>query len=246
MPDVVGPVMDEIRVVHVVHSLGVGGLENGVVNLVTGPRSGIRHSIVCLTVAGSFRQRVEPGVAVLELGKRPGHDVRSVLRLAALLRRLRPDVVHSRNWATFDAVVAARLARVPVIVHGEHGRDIADPDGRHPLRNRWRRLLSPLVTRFVTVSDDLRRWLIAIVGIPQAKVTVICNGVDTDRFAPADPGEMRAALGLPREGTLVGTVGRLDPVKDQAGLIRAFAGLAREHADVRLIVAGDGPCRADL
>ncbi|MGH7392610.1 MAG: glycosyltransferase, partial [Candidatus Rokuibacteriota bacterium] len=42
------------------------------------------------------------------------------------------------------------------------------------------------------------------------------------------------------------TVGRLDPVKDQAGLIRAFAGLAREHADVRLIVAGDGPCRADL
>ncbi len=233
-------------VVHVVHSLEVGGLENGVVNLVNAPATGLRHVIICMTTAGTLRSRLRPGIEVFSLGKTPGHDLRTFVKLARLLRRIRPNVVHSRNWATFDAVVAARLARVPVVVHGEHGRDIADPEGRHPRRNRLRRLCAPLVNRFVTVSHDLRRWLVSDVRISAQKVITIHNGVDTARFAPGDRDASRAALSLAPDQPVVGTVGRLDPVKDHAGLIRAFCVLLREYPDAVLLIAGDGPCRDDL
>jgi sugar transferase (PEP-CTERM/EpsH1 system associated) len=235
-----------IHVAHVIHSLGVGGLENGVVNLVTGSRSGIRHTIVCLTTAGPFGARLARDVDVLALGKTRGHDVRAFGRLVRLLRRLRPNIVHSRNWAAFDAVVAARLARVPIVVHGEHGRDISDPDGLHARRNRLRRLCSPLISRFVAVSADLRRWLIERVRITERKVVHISNGVDTARFTPGSHVTSRVALGFPADDVIVGTVARLDPVKDHAGLIRAFALTLQNHPDATLVIVGDGPCRPDL
>jgi sugar transferase (PEP-CTERM/EpsH1 system associated) len=235
-----------LHVAHVVHSLQVGGLENGVVNLVNGAGPGLRHTVVCLTTAGPLRARLRPEVEVFVLGKGRGHDVRAFVRLARLLRRLRPDIVHSRNWATFDAVLAARLARVPAVVHGEHGRDVSDPEGLHARRNRIRRVCAPLVDRFVTVSDDLRGWLVTRVGIPAGKVTRIHNGVDTARFAPADGLAERAGLGWAGNAEVIGTVGRLDPVKDQAGLVEAFARVAPAHPRAVLAIVGDGPCRAEL
>ena len=233
-------------VAHVIHSLATGGLENGVVNLVNTAGPELRHVIVCMTGSGTMRDRVKPGVEVFSLGKLPGNDLGAAWRLVKLLRRVRPTIVHSRNWAAFDAVPAARLARVPVVVHGEHGREVSDPHGRNRRRNRVRRLLSPLITRFVTVSRDLERWLVEDVRIPGRKVLTIHNGVQLERFGGSSATEARQALGLPAEALIVGTVGRLDPVKDQAGLLRSFAALLPAHPDAFLVLAGDGPCRPDL
>lgn len=233
-------------VVHVVHSLETGGLENGVVNLVNTTDRDLRHVIVCMTEEGVLRARLEPAVEVVALGKRPGQDLGAFVRLIALLRRLRPTIVHTRNWAALDAIPAARLAGVRVLVHGEHGREASDPDGRNRRRNRIRRLLAPLVNQFVAVSRDLERWLVEEVRLPARKVTTIVNGVDLSRFGQGDRRVARARLGLPADATVVGTVGRLDPVKDHAGLLRAFAGLTAAHPDALLVIAGDGPCREEL
>jgi sugar transferase (PEP-CTERM/EpsH1 system associated) len=154
--------------------------------------------------------------------------------------------VHSRNWAAFDAVLGARVAGVPVVVHGEHGREIGDPHGVNRRRNRIRRVLSPLVRRFVAVSDDLRTWLIETVRVPARKVTTIRNGVDVERFGRHDRAAARRALGLDDHWVVTGTVGRLDPIKGQRGLIQAFATVAARCREARLVVAGDGPCRGEL
>lgn len=233
-------------VVHVINSLAVGGLENGVVNLVNATSSRFRHAIVCVTADGPLHDRLRADVDVVVLGKRPGKDPWALLRLVRLLRHLRPLIVHSRNWPAVDAIPAARVARVPLVIHGEHGREVGDPDGRNRRRNRIRRALAPLVHQFVTVSMDLRRWLIDDVGVPAGKVTAIHNGVDFSRFGRASSLESRARLSLPADVPIVGTVGRLDPVKDQAGLIRAFAQVRARHPKTLLVVAGDGPCRAEL
>lgn len=240
--------MTPLVVAHVVRSLEVGGLENGVVNVVNAAAPDIRHVIICLHGAGALRARLHLGVDLMSLGKGEGHDFMAFVRLVRLLRRIGPAIVHSRNWSTFDAIPAARLARVPWVVHGEHGRDIADPEGRNPRRNRLRRVFAPLVDRIVTVSDDLRRWLVDRVRIPTRKVMTIPNGVDVSRFRPGDPAAARAALGLPMNNLVVGTVGRLDPVKGQATLLRAFARLRSLGADhgAILLIAGDGPCRDEL
>ncbi len=233
-------------VAHVVHSLETGGLENGVVNLVNTAGFRFRHMIVCMTTAGPLRARVDRGVEVVTIGKRPGHDLPALIRLVRLLRAVRPAIVHSRNWAAFDAIPAARVAGVGVIVHGEHGREATDPEGRSGRRNRVRRMLHPLVSQFVTVSRDLERWLIEDVRLPAKKVTAIANGVDLTRFGHLDRREARRSLGLPDGSLVLGTVGRLDPVKDQAALLRAFADLLPAHPEAWLILAGDGPCREEL
>jgi hypothetical protein len=87
-----------VHVAHVIHRLDYGGLENGVVNLVNGlPAETVRHTLICLTTASDFRRRIRrPDVAVYELRKQPGQDPGAYLRLWRLLRRLAPDVVHTR------------------------------------------------------------------------------------------------------------------------------------------------------
>jgi sugar transferase (PEP-CTERM/EpsH1 system associated) len=231
-------------VAHIVHCLEIGGLETGIVNLVNAPRAGQRHAVICMTHGGANRANLRPEVEVFELHKADGHDPKTFARLVGLLRRLRPDVVHTRNWSAFDGILAGRLAGVRRIAHGEHGREFADPHGRNRRRKVLRRLFAPLVDSFTTVSDDLRRWLIDEVRIRAAKVVRIHNGVDIARYSPGDREESRAAIGIAPGRTVVGTVGRLNPVKGQATLIQAFARLA--STDAVLVIAGDGPCRDEL
>lgn len=238
--------MTTLHVVHVLHSLGVGGTENGVVNLIQALEGRFRHTVVSMTEAGPLADRLPASVVVHCLGRRPGLDLAAFGRLTRLLRRLRPHVVHCRNWGAFDAVMAARLAWVPIVIHGEHGREASDPEGRNQRRNSLRRLLAPLVDRFVTVSFDLREWLIQVVGVPSRKVLTIHNGVDTSRFSDDGRATGRRTLGLPEDSVVIGTVGRLDPVKDQMRLLEAFAGLTTANPRSVLVIVGDGPCRGDL
>jgi len=233
-------------VTHVVYSLDVGGLENGLVNIVNDEAADFTHAIICVTRAGPLRARLRRDIEVFELGKQPGHDLKAFVRLIRLVRGLDPDVVHSRNWAALDAVVAARLAGVARVVHGEHGYEGDDPEGRSRFKNRIRRMCGHLVDRFVVVSDDLNAWLTDRVGIAPKKIVKIANGVDTKRFAPGDDMSVRHELGVASDAHVIGTVGRLAAVKDQASLVRAFARLAAEHPETILLIVGDGRCRSSL
>lgn len=233
------------RIVHVIPSLRLGGLESVVVRLTDQLAPEMEHVVVTPGRDGPMRVRFPEGVSVIAMGEQHVPDRWNALRMARLFRSLRPDIVHSRNWTCVDAIPGARLAGVPVVIHGEHGRDATDPEGRNVLRRIGRRLLSPMVTRFVTVSQDLARWLVEDIGIPARKVSSICNGVDIRRFAPAERHTARAALDIAAGHIVIGTVGRLDPVKDQVGLLRAFAAVARDPR-LLLLIAGDGPCRAEL
>ena len=235
-----------LHVVHVIRSLEVGGLENGVVNLVNGLADQFRHTILCLEGLGPLQARVPSSVDVLAPDPGLARGPLACLRLARVLRGLRPDVVHCRNWPTIDAIPGARLAGVPVVVHGEHGREETDPHGLARRRNVTRRGFGPLVDRFVTVSDDLRRWLIDTVHISRRKVRTIHNGVDTRRFSDQDREGARRALGIDERARVIGTVGRLDPVKDHATLMRAFARVVTARPEAVLAIVGDGPSRGAL
>ncbi len=242
-------------VAHVVYHFGVGGLENGVVNLINRlPASHWRHAVIALTkTAPAMKGRIaRTDVAYLELDKGPGHLYPLYPRLLRLFRELRPDIVHTRNLAALEAVVPARLARVPAVVHGEHGRDANDIDGRNA-RNLWtRRLFSPFVSRYVALSADLERYLADRVGVASARIVRIINGVDTVTFSPRRR-ESTSIAGCPFNDPndfVVGTVGRLDAVKDQTNLARAFVSALRRHPGarerLRLVIVGDGPLREDV
>jgi sugar transferase (PEP-CTERM/EpsH1 system associated) len=250
-------------IAHVIHRLDYGGLENGLVNLVNNlPAERFRHAIVCLAGSTDFRRRIRrDDVPVLSIDKREGKDPRAYQRMWQTLRRLAPDVVHTRNLGTVDMQWVAWLAGVRYRVHGEHGWEAADPNGRNARHLTIRRACRPVVQRYVAMSRDLATWLERAVGVPATRVRQVYSGVDAGTFCPDGP----APVDLPWPGAradsqqmaasglgcvTIGTVGRLDPVKNHAALIDAFAAILERNpayrSRLRLIIAGGGPLQAEL
>lgn len=232
-------------IVHVIHRLGTGGMENGLVNLINGlPATHYRHAIVCMTESTPFRDRIQDSaVAVHELHKQSGKDLGCYWRFFRLMRRLRPAVVHTRNLGTIDLAPVAALAGVPFRLHGEHGWDNADPQGLNPRYRRLRRICDRFIHGYVAVSEDIASWLRDYIGIDASRVRQIYNGVDTQRFSPEGRG---AALPASAASRVIGAVGRLDPIKRFDALIAWFASCHDVFHDAHLVIVGDGPERGTL
>jgi glycosyltransferase involved in cell wall biosynthesis len=140
-------------------------------------------------------------------------------------------------------VAAARLARIPVVIHGEHG--FTEEDSAR--RKLFRKQLSYFVDDIVTVSESVKKTIVREIGINERKITAAVNGVDDTRFDIAiDRRAKRRTLGIGEHDPVIGTVGRLVPVKDYPTLLRAFSRVITWHANARLLFVGDGRLRAEL
>jgi glycosyltransferase involved in cell wall biosynthesis len=155
------------------------------------------------------------------------------------------DVVHCHHYSSFVyGQLSASLWSGPPVVFTEHGR-LSDA-----APSRKRRLVNPIIgwlpSAVYAVSEDLRRHMVAE-GFPQSQVHVVHNGIDPGpQVSGTERRAARAALGLPEDALVVGTVGRLDPVKDFETLIRGFAECADRLPRARLVIVGEGPERASL
>lgn len=241
-------------VAHIIYRLDTGGLENGLVNLINRiPVGRYRHAIICLTGYSEFRRRIQRSdVQVYALDKPAGNSPLTLFRLWRLLKRLRPDIVHTRNLAALEAALPAALAGVPARIHGEHGRDVGDLDGANRKYQLWRRFFVPFVHQYIALSKDLEHYLRQKVRVPAAKVVQLYNGVDTELFHPAAGGrEPLPCPGFaPPDAFVIGTIGRMQAVKDQLTLARAFVLLLQMNPlvahQLRLVMVGDGPLREQV
>ena len=239
-------------VLHVMYRFDTGGLENGIVNLINHmPADAYRHAVLALTEVTDFKHRIQrTDVEFFALHKPPGQGVWQYPKLFKLFRQLRPHIVHSRNLAALEVQVPAWAAGVPVRIHGEHGRDVGDLDGSNVTYQRMRRVYKPFVHRYIALSRDLDDYLVEKVHVPPSRITQAYNGVDTDRFCPALDGP-QAIAGCPFDPAqhwLVGTVGRMQTVKDQTLLAQAFVQALQMDPTLRqrlrLVMVGEGPLRA--
>ena len=241
------PNHQKIKILHILHSFNMGGLENGVVNLLNNSDQDMfEYEICCVTKSGRAALRLKKRIPIYEMHKCEGNDWRLIPKLARLMKNIKPDIVHTRNWGTVDGIVAARLARVRAVVHGEHGWNMDDPMGQNIRRRIARKLLSGMVNHFVAVSEDIKQWMINSIWIKNTKVSKILNGVETDKFCPRDNIGIRNSLEFSSEDIVIGTVGRLDPIKDQRLLLQAFSCLKHEKKNLRLVLVGDGPEKRNL
>ncbi|MCX7278543.1 MAG: TIGR03088 family PEP-CTERM/XrtA system glycosyltransferase [Burkholderiales bacterium] len=239
-------------VVHVVYRFDTGGLENGVVNLINKmPVSAYRHVVLALTEVTDFRLRiVRSDVEFIALNKASGHAIWLYPRLFKLFRALHPAIVHTRNLAALEVVVPAWLAGVKVRVHGEHGRDQEDLAGLSKKHQWIRRIYSPFVSHYLALSRDLAGYLLDKVKIRDRRVTQAYNGVDSGKFRPFDSDLDALPADFPFRQPyewIVGTVGRMQVVKDQLTLskavVRAIEIAPDLKAYLRLVMVGDGPLR---
>ncbi len=246
MTDVTAAGRDDPRplVVHLVHRFDTGGLENGVVNLIN-HLPAFRHAVMAVTEVTSFKERVKaPGTQFFSLQKPPGQGLWLYPRVYRLLRELRPAVVHTRNLGAMEFQLPAWAARVPLRVHSEHGWDVDDLGGVSRRNQRLRRIYGAGTHRLVALSRAIESYLTGPVGFAPQRVQRICNGVDTQRFAPAasapDVWPFRRA-----EHLVIGAVGRMQAVKDPLNLVDAFLRLRElcpaDWPRLRLVMLGGGP-----
>lgn len=231
-----------VKVAHVVLSLQPGGLERFVVALSTArAMAGVEQVVVCLDEPGVLASQVEAaGHRVVLVPRRPGLDLRLVARLVSFFREHAVDVVHTHSLdPMFYGGIAARIARVPLLIHTQHNTHLRTASPRERLKFR---LAQWLFDNVVAVSAETGRVL-AEFGVLADRRAIILNGIDLACFRPQE----RLLDGArPDDALVIGTVARLASEKGLDRLIKAFGKLYISHRSARLVIAGDGPLRAAL
>jgi len=235
-----------LRVIHLITALGAGGAENGIINLVNNHHDSSVTSAICVFNGGGvLTERVNQSkTKIFELDKKKkGNDYSLIFKLNRLFREWKPDIVHTHTWGTLcEGIIAAKLAYVPKIVHGEHGTIQSKPINKLVQKGFWY-----LPDQVLSVSLSHAKTLNHVIGFPLSKIHVIPNGVDTSKFYPLPSnGNKTEVIQKNSEGLTFGTIGRLMLIKNQVLLIKAFTNIVKSNPEARLVLTGDGPLRDEL
>lgn len=236
-----------MKITHIITGLDDGGAEAVLHRLVTSDRSGARHIVVSLGDGGRYAPLLQSAsVPVHTLGMPRGRlTMGGLMRLYRLLRRERPDIV--QTWmvhANLVGGIIARLAGCHRVFWGIHHTDLA----RGSLRSSARKAewlcarLSGFVPRGIVACAERARQVSVASGYAPNKISVIPNGYDLSQFRP-DPDARQAVrreLDIGDDIALIGLVGRWDPLKDHANLLRAFAQVRLTYPQCRLLLVGSG------
>lgn len=184
------------------------------------------------------RRMEEAGIRIVYLDKKLGLDLSMVPKLAAIIRRERPDVVHTHLDVIKYATMSARLAGVKNCVHTVHSLADREAEGR------MQKIINGFYFRKawsvpVTLTPEVQSSVAEFYGLPPAHVPVIYNGIDLSRCV------LKTSYETGETVTIL-HIGRFDVPKNHAGLLEAFRLLLKTHPECRLRLVGDGDLRADM
>ena len=237
--------MTRPRVLQVILSLCPGGTERLLIELIRRLNAEIEMMVCCLDAPGEWAPQLQAfGIEVTSLGRQSGFRPGLGHAIAGQARKYGATIVHAHQYSPFVYSALARIWQPAMgVVFTEHGRlSDAPPSGKRRLANR---VLSKLPRRVFAVSENLRRHLISEGFAPDA-VQVIYNGIDVgDRPEAKARRRVRDQLGTSDDTLVIGTIARLDRVKDLGTLLRAMSLISRRRP-VMLLIIGDGPERAKL
>lgn len=235
------------RVLNIVLSLHRGGLERVLGDLLRGLDSDrFDIHVLALEFLGDLSRGLDQHGTLHVMEPMSRWSMLWPMALAREIRRIGPDIVHTHSGVWYKGSLAAKMAGVPILFHTDHGRQSPDPFVH--------RLLDGIASRrtdlVIAVSEELARRLGRKVVHDPARVKVVPNGIDTDRFRGAGDGRrIRSELSIDPGAPVLGSMGRLDPIKRCDLMIEAFRQLLDSWTDgapPELVIAGDGPAREEL
>jgi glycosyltransferase involved in cell wall biosynthesis len=258
-------VAEPVKVLRVIARLNVGGPALHVAYLTSGlAERGYDTTLVAGTiargeesmafVADAHNVHIET-LSELHREISPIRDLRAIVRLAQLIRRERPTILHTHTAKAGAvgriAALLARGARPPIVVHTFHGHVLRGYFGRiatfgFRTLERW---LARTTTALVAVSPEVRDDLVALHVAPAAKFTIVRLGIDLGRRVDNDDAqrrETRRQMGLREDAYVVGWVGRMTAVKRTDFVVRTLAKLVADGVDAYVVLVGDGPDRDGL
>ncbi|MBA2113083.1 glycosyltransferase [Bremerella alba] len=234
-----------LRVMYLVTSMPVGGAETLLVNLI---RRMDRHrfapELCCMKELGPLGEEMQKEVPTFHNMLSSKYDLRVVPRLTELfsMREIDAVVTVGAGDKMFWGRLCAWLAGVPVVASAIHSTGW--PDSINWLNRR----LTSMTDRFIGVAAPHGKHLVEVEGFPQQKVTVIPNGIDTDRFVANGQTreQIRREWGVSEETAVCGIVAALRPEKDHALFLKAAARVVRQAPQSHFVIVGDGPQRPEI
>ena len=247
-----------LHILHLTFDMGIGGTEQVIANLIehTDPLR-FQISVFCLeSPVGPIGQRLQdldaPKVHMEAAQRSPKLDLDLIKRIRKFIKEKSVDVIHCHQYTPF---VYGRLASFGIkasVLLTEHGR--LHPD----IPSRKRKLLNPLLCAgnvgITAISKATRQALIDIENMPAHKIDVVYNGIKDASLEHYDVDQLRSSLGIGKDTLVFSTVARLDPIKNQALMLRALANIIHKPAmssgtdipDIALVIVGDGSERQTL
>jgi glycosyltransferase involved in cell wall biosynthesis len=235
-----------IKILQLTRNLGIGGLEKVVYDLCKGiDKTQFQISVCCLHFKGEFGEALEKmGIRVHTLPTSTQVDYFSFLKVARVIRSLKPDILHTHNSHAFiDGTLAALISGRPKVVNTDHARNY--PDKKRILIAE--RICAKLADKIVAVSDHTRNELAEYSRIPKTKIEIIFNGIDSSKYAiRIDKDAKRSELGIGRVFPVIGLGVRLTDQKGISYLLDAMPKLIQRFPKIILLIAGKGALDQEL
>lgn len=238
---------NSIKVIHITFNMGIGGTEQVIRQLVSGlPAEKFMNTILCIDGhIGEIGEQVQSqGVSVTSIKRLPGLDWKLVREVRKIIRNTDADIIHCHQYTPWVYGWLGSLGTDAKVVFTEHGRF-------HPDKFRLKAMvINPLMAfttnAIVAISAATRHALSRYEFIPRPLIRVIYNGIHELEYNNDDAISVRQNLGIPVGAFVFGTVARLDPVKNQEMMLKAFSVAVKQHSDFWLLLVGDGPDREKL
>lgn len=236
-----------INIMHLTFDMGIGGTEQVIRQLILGTDKDKFNQQICCIESGIGAlglQLQSSGIVVQALARKPGFDWSLITKLRQILRQLNIDILHCHQYTPWVYGWAAALGTKTKVVFTEHGRFFPD-------RYRWKawfvnKIMAATTYKITAISAATKTALTQYEFIPAKRIQVIYNGIEAISATEETKQSVKTALGINADTRVIGTVARLDPIKNQAMMLRAFAQLTQEEEFLTLLVVGDGPERTAL
>lgn len=236
--------MTKLRVLHVTFDMAIGGTEQVIRQLVLNlPSAEFTNEIFCIDgkVGAVGEALAATGIPIHQAARRRGLDKTLIRTLRQTIREGQFDVVHCHQYTPWVYGWFAAWGTKAKVVFTEHGRFFPD---RYRGKALPLNFLMALTTSAITaISSATRDALAKYEWVPKFKVKVVYNGIQPLHPDLLQVAALREELKITPNQLVLGTVARLDPVKNQAMMLRAFAQVVAEYPDTRLLIVGDGPTR---
>lgn len=227
---------------YVTHSLDPGGTERLVIEMGLALADEFDLIVVCLDRLGLWANRLlDYGIPVYSVNRRPGLDLDVPKRLAYIFRKHQTQIVHAHQCTPWFYSALSRLINpAQKLVFTEHGRFFPETKNHKKiLVNKL--LIEPFTSRIIAVSEDIKKRLCVYEGLRYKSIDIIYNGALINSSCNISKSSIRQNFGFTDNDFIVGSVGRLDPIKNIPLLIGALYKIAQQKLPVYGLLIGDGP-----
>jgi glycosyltransferase involved in cell wall biosynthesis len=237
----------KINLLHVTFDMHIGGTEQVIKNLVEATdKTKFNTKILCIeSPVGPFGEMLsKKGYQIDSLSRKEGFDLKLVFEIRKYILQHRIDVLHCHQYTPWVYGALASILTGTKVIFTEHGRF-------YPDRSSWKRkyinpFLVKLTDHITTISKATKQALVEYEYIPGSKIEIIYNGIAELEGNVTATQQLRKNLSISEDTLILGTISRLDPIKNHRLLISSFARIQKIYPKLMLVIVGDGDLRSNL